>query len=473
MKKTIGLCFVALALAMAGRAQAPAADPVVMTINGKDVPKSEFAYYYNKNGKNNCSLSDYVDLFINYRLKVDKALAEHLDTLQSFKDEFATYRDKQLQPFLIDSLYEDSIALGVYSRMEQQIGDSDLIKVAHIFLSLPQKASPKLVQTKQACIDSIYALLQGGADFAELARKCSEDYSTAAGGGELPWIGPNQAIKEFETVAYSLKPGQYSKPFQSAIGLHIIKMDDRKKLEPYAEKRDEIIKLLKAQGLDDMAFRHAVEQRLAASNGTLTREELMQQVLNSHAAEHPELRPLVKEYHDGLLLFEVMKRDVWNPAEQDTAGLEAFFKKNRKNYSWTSPRFKGFVVHCKEASQTEEAKKILKKNEHKDWAGAIRSKFNSEKTPQVIVTRKIFKQGDNAFVDHEYFSGEEPKANKRYPYTVLIGKLLKKGPEEFDDVRGQVVSDYQEVKEKEWTKRLRDKAQIQINKEVLSQMEGL
>ena len=80
-------------------------DPVIMTINGVPVSRSEFEYSYNKNNSEGVidkkTVDEYVDLFINYKLKVAAALDAHLDTLSSFKSEFAQYRDQQVRPSFI------------------------------------------------------------------------------------------------------------------------------------------------------------------------------------------------------------------------------------------------------------------------------------------------------------------------------------------------------------------------------------
>lgn len=445
-------------------------DVIIMTINGTQIPLSEFEYSYNKNGKGNCSLDDYLDLFINFRLKVAEAKAQSLDTLSSFRKEFSTYRDRQLLPFLVDSLYEDSIVQSVYARMQQQIGDSDLIKVSHIFLSVPPQASQSVIRQKEHLIDSLYTVLQNNGNFSEIAKKYSEDYATARSGGELPWIGPNTAIAEFENVAYSLKVGEISKPFRSSVGFHIILMNGRKKLESYEEKRKELLAMLKAQGLDEQAFKHALELKIAQSGGKLTREDIMLEVLERQISINPSMSSLIKEYYDGLLLFEALKYNVWEPAEKDIVGLQKFFKKNKANYKWSEPHFKGFLFHCKRPEQVKEVLQILKKESSKNWSTTIRQKFNSGKTPNVMISNKIYKKGDNAYVDYLVFHSSKVEPMKHFPYSDVYGKILKSGPESFEDVRGQVVSDYQDQKEKEWVKSLRKKANIEIKQDVVERI---
>ena len=106
-------------------------DPVLMTVAGRDVTRSEFEYSLNKNYDSPSQVSeqdikDYVDLFVNYRMKVQAALDARLDTLSSFQTEYRTYRDVQLKPFVYDSLYADSVIRSVYDNLKESVGDSDI-----------------------------------------------------------------------------------------------------------------------------------------------------------------------------------------------------------------------------------------------------------------------------------------------------------------------------------------------------------
>ena len=103
MKKTLSFIF---ALASTVAVEAQTADPVIMTINGKAVPRSEFVYSYKKNNGadviDHKTVREYVELFANYKRKVEAALDAHLDTLTSYKTEFRQYRDQQVMPTLIN-----------------------------------------------------------------------------------------------------------------------------------------------------------------------------------------------------------------------------------------------------------------------------------------------------------------------------------------------------------------------------------
>lgn len=444
-------------------------DPIIMKINGADIPRSEFEHSYNKNKAAGTSVKDYVDLYINYRLKIQEAKKQQLDTATAFKQEYRTYRDGLLKKYLTDEAYEDSVVKSVYNKIKEQVGDSDILKVAHIYIMVQPKATESQRNEAKAKIDSIYNLLRNGADFAETAKKYSQDYNSARSGGELPEFGPGATLKEWEDVCYSLQQGQMSEPFQTRAGYHIVLMKERHKLEPFEEKKKELQEALNKQGLQKMAFNNAIQKRINASDGKLTREDVLEQVQKEHESDDPETKNLIRDYHDGLLVFEVSKSNVWDPAETDTLGIEKYFNSHKKDYQWDSPRYKGFVFHTSDESLIKELKKDLKKYEHKNWRALIKQKYNSGDKPKVAVSYNIWKEGDNKIVDKYIFKKDDVKIreNKTHPYLGLQGRVLKKGPEEMADVRAQATSDYQDYKEKEWLKKLRAESNIEIFDDVV------
>ena len=181
-------------------AYAQQADPVVMKINGMPVTRSEFEYSYNKNNSSDVidrkTVDEYVDLFIDYKLKVAAAYDAKLDTLGSFKKEFAMYRDQEVRPAFVDSTDIMAEAKAMYDRTKEHIGPRGLIKPAHILMYVEQNAPNEKFEQARHRADSIYNVLKGGADFAEMARKYSQDPGSAKNGGELPWLQPGQTLKE-------------------------------------------------------------------------------------------------------------------------------------------------------------------------------------------------------------------------------------------------------------------------------------
>ena len=330
MRKTL----VSILCAFAITAGAQTSDPVVMTINGQNVTRSEFEYSYNKNNGDEViektTVEQYVPLFVNYKLKVAAALDARLDTLASFKAEFAKYRDQQVRPTIVTSEDVENEARKIYDDRQKMIGDKGLIRPAHILIRLSQKASSAAQDSAKARIDSIYACLRSGADFADLATRLSQDPGSAKRGGLLPWICIGQTLKEFEDVAFSLNKGEMSEPFLSPVGYHIVKMTDRKQLEPYDSLRANIITFIEKRNLRDAIAQRKVSEMVKSSNGQLTAAEIMQQRADSLAKVDEAMKYLIQEYHDGLLLFEVSNREVWEKAAADSVGQMKWYKKYRK-----------------------------------------------------------------------------------------------------------------------------------------------
>ena len=113
-------------------------------------------------------------------------------------------------------------------------------------------------------------------------------------------------------------------------------------------------------------------------------------------------------------------------------------------------------------------KNCVKKLPFDRWAEALRSTFNADSVIRIRVEKGIFKQGDNAYIDKVVFKKDTTATSlKDYPIDAHFGKMLKKGPEDYTDVRGLVVADYQEQLEKEWVADLRRRYSFQVNEQVL------
>lgn len=467
MKKIVSM--VALLLS-AGMAMAQANDPVIMTVNGKPVLKSEFEYSYNKNNSEGVidkkTVREYVDLFINYKLKVEAALDAKLDTMKSFQDEFKMYRDQQIRPSFVTDDDMEAEAMKVYQNTKDQIGPDGLVMPAHILIQVNQKAEEAEKAKAKERIDSIYGALKAGADFAEMATKFSQDPGSARKGGTLPWIGPNQTVKEFEDVAYSLQVGQMSEPFESPFGYHIILMKDRKQLEPYDSLRTNIMKFLEARNARDHVAKTIIDS--VAKQRGITTAELMDERTEQLCANDIELKNLVREYHDGLLLFEISNQTIWDKAAKDSLALANYFKKNKKKYKWDEPRYKGMVFHVKVPEDVEAVKNSVKGLAFEKWAERLRTTFNNDSVIRIRVEKGIFKRGDNAYIDKLVFHKDTTTRQvKNYPIDDVYGKLIKK-PENFEDVRGQVTADYQDMLEKQWVAELRKKYAVKVDEAVLA-----
>ena len=447
-------------------------DPTIMTVNGQPVSRSEFEYSYNKNNSEGVidkkTVEEYVDLFVNYKLKVIEAYAARLDTLSSFKSEFTMYRDQQILPTFVEDSDVEAEAKKVYDETLKRIGPAGLIMPAHILLRVPQDATAEQKNVAKQRIDSIYNALKGGADFADLAKRLSQDPGTARNGGLLPWIESNQTVKEFNDAAFALEVGEMSEPVLSPFGYHIIMMKDRKQLEPFDTLKSDILKFLENRNVRDRIAKVKIDELVKQSEGKLTKDDILNRRSAELEASDSDMRNLIREYHDGLLLYEISNRNVWDKAAKDEEGLAAYFKKNKKKYNWERPRFKGMAYHVKVKDDVKAVRDCVKNIPFSGWADKLRTTFNNDTIIRIRVEKGLFKEGDNAFIDKMVFKKDTTVSEiKGYPIDATYGKLLKKGPESYEDVRGLVTADYQEMLEKQWVAELRKKYPVVINKEVL------
>lgn len=467
MKRTYLLAVLSVA-AMAVKAQS---DPVVMTVNGVDVPRSEFEYSFNKNNSDGVidkkNIEEYADLYSIYKMKVAAALDAKLDTLTSFKNEFAVYRDQQVLPTMTTDAEVLSEARKAYDRAKEQIGPKGLILPAHIFLRVSTKATPEEQKTVAQRADSIWQAIKQGADFAELCKKVSQDRRSTARGGELAWIGPGQVYPEFEEAAYALQTGEMSRPVLAPDGYHIILMKGRKQLEPFDELKDQIVRSFEQQGIREAIARQKVQS--VVTSGQMTGEQYMARRADSLGAVDSDMKYLIQEYHDGLLVYEISNRQVWEKASKDEAGLDAWFRAHKKDYAWSEPRFKGIAYHVKNQADVKAVKRCVKGLPFGQWADVLRQTFNPDSIIRIRVEQGIFKPGDSRLVDHKIFKTalDQPvEVNKDYPIDAVYGKKLKK-PDDYTDVRSQVVEDYQQALEQQWIATLRQRYPVKIYDDVL------
>ena len=579
MKKTIVLVTAAV-MSLCMQAQSE----TLMTINGKAVSAEEFLYIYEKNNQAGAldpkTMDEYLDMFINFKLKVAEAEAQGIDTTESFKKELKGYRAQATPKYLqdesaMDSLVEmswrhmskdrraahiaiqcpmnadsatEAAALAEINRAYQRVvlgkpvkakgakgiryktdpfqmvardmstdpsvqetggelgwitpfryvypleeavyntpvgqvskpfrtqygfhivlveeeRDHLEVKASHIMKMVP---ADSLEAEKKVLIDSI-AKTVTPENFADVARAESDDRGSSVRGGELGWFGKGMMVKAFEEAAYSMKPGEISAPFRTQYGWHILYKEDERGIQPLDSMRTQITRQVQRDERAKEADKSFIRKTRAEYN---LPAEMSDAEVKAYADEHleekyPDLKNLVQEYHDGILLFEVSLREVWDKAAKDTAGLEAYFQANKKKYTWEKPHWKGYLLQCKDAQSAKAAQAIIK-NAHPDSIKSyIAHRVNQDSLTCVKMQYGLWEQGKNAAVDKFglKIKGAEFTPNEQLPVVVCVGKKLK-APAAWDDEKGKVTTDYQDYLEAEWIKKLREKYPVVINEEV-------
>jgi peptidyl-prolyl cis-trans isomerase SurA len=205
-------------------------DAVLMTIGGNRVTVSEFENVYHKNNSKESvtdskSLNEYVDLFVNFKLKVKEAEELGLDTAKAFKDELAGYRKQLAQPYLTDKDVNEKLLKQTYDRLKEDV------HAAHILVKVSETALPKDTLEAYAKIMKIRARILKGEDFNKVAAEkgISDDPSAAENGGDLGYFTALQMVYPFESAAYNTKIGEISMPVRTRYGYHILKVIDKRK----------------------------------------------------------------------------------------------------------------------------------------------------------------------------------------------------------------------------------------------------
>ncbi|NLI73068.1 MAG: hypothetical protein GX361_10140 [Bacteroidales bacterium] len=213
-------------------------------------------------------------------------------------------------------------------------------------------------------------------------------------------------------------------------------------------------------------FRGVKSDLITKSFENLVSERLKAYELTQLGKKHPDYRHLVQEYHDGILLFEVMNREVWDKATKDTEGLTKFFNANKSKYAWDEPRYKGRVIHAKDKATLKAAKNIVKRADRDSVDKFLHQRLN-DSIQYVKIEKGLWKAGENKVVDAKIFKKAKYTPTSEYPYYFLSGKKLKNMPEDYTDVRGAVTADYQDYLEKNWITYLRGKYPVIIDEKVL------
>lgn len=206
-------------------------DPTLLTFgNGQKVTKSEFEYVYQKNNgglekakaDSLPQYKEYLDLYIKFKRKVMNAEAEGLDTLGSFKSEFAGYKKQLAQPYLVEKTVLDDLIKEAYERSKEEI------RASHILIRLGENPTPDdtlSAYTKALTLrDSV---INNKISFEDIAERNSEDPSAKTNKGDLGYFSAFNMVYPFETAAYNTAVGTISMPVRTQFGYHIIKVIDR------------------------------------------------------------------------------------------------------------------------------------------------------------------------------------------------------------------------------------------------------
>lgn len=204
-------------------------DEVIAYVGDEPIYASEFRFAYEKNLTDTDSaytlahLKNYLDLYLNFKMKVLYARQQGIDTTEAFLREFRTYEEQLARPYLRDQRTIDSLAKQAYARMQEEISAS------HILVALPEDATPQdTLKAYERLMRIREEIVVQGADFGTMARRYSDDPSATSNKGYLGYFTALQMVYPFENMAYSTPVGEVSPIFRTQYGYHILKVHDRR-----------------------------------------------------------------------------------------------------------------------------------------------------------------------------------------------------------------------------------------------------
>ncbi len=628
--------------------------PVLMTIGDEKVSLDEFERIYLKNN-NNTSLNqqspeEYLELFINFKLKVKEAKTLGMDTIARFINELEGYRKQLAKPYLVDEedkqemmreawewskydirashilirLQENPVpedTLAAYRKMMKirkrilngepfetvakatsedesvrqnggnlnyftvfsmvypfetvafntPVGKLSMpfrtdygyhillvhdkraargqVKVAHIFIRTPRGMNEEGKKMAYQKVQMVYDSLQMGADFGELAMHHSEDPGSAKSAGNIPWFGTGRMISEFEDACFSIeKKGNYSKPFKTFYGWHIVKMIDKQGIGTYEEMKPELMQKINGGGRMNIRTDRYVKklkkeygytenpealgplylvidstlligkwrsgslknldselmkigdrkvltgefvtyvesrQNKGKSRNPMAYVDMLYKEFTSELVigyeetqlpeKYPEFRYIYEEYHDGILLFDIMDKKVWTKAVADSTGLETYHKEHRKEYMWEE-RTEAYLVSTTGDVDMAGLRSAYKKIIKGKWdQEALNVRFcNNDTVPCITLSHLLVEKGVNEMVDaRNRVTGPGPVTENGGIRSFIIVKGVRSPqPKKLNEARGQITSDYQEYLESEWIDSLKEKYPLSVDRSLLTKIKS-
>jgi peptidyl-prolyl cis-trans isomerase SurA len=258
-------------------------DEVLMKVGNSDVRVSEFKYIYEKNNGANADYSEknvneYLDLYIKFKLKVEKAKQLQLDTISALISELSGYRKQLASSYLIDKEVTEFLLRELYDRMKYDV------EFSHIFIPVAEGATKSIREEAKSKLREIKSKIVGGMSFENAASEFSSDRTTALKGGNMGYFTAKlpSGFYELESALYKLKPGQISDIVESRIGFHLIKVTNTRPARGIMEVAHILLKqeqqnladsiyneLLKGKDFDVLALNYSIDKTTAKNGGKL------------------------------------------------------------------------------------------------------------------------------------------------------------------------------------------------------------
>ncbi len=400
------------------------------------------------------------------------------------------------------------------------------LKTSHIFFSTQARSS----EDAYRLASSVYDSLTNGSEWNTMARKYSDDNRTKMNGGQLQWARIKQLPDDFFDIAYPLEHiGDFSKPEKTRFGWHIVKLDGQEPIGSLTENRAEIEQQIKRSGRNTLNNNQLLNKLKAENNftqdidtlshlltiignGNLSNETLVKPLFNiggksftvNHFVEtipsqkillnsniirslyseferksiinfedsiapfkYPEYGFLMQEYEEGLLLFEIMQKQVWNKAIADSIGSLDFYNSNLRQYKVG----KRALVNVLTSQDKNLIQKLIKESAGKtSIENLIATSFSDKELLLLKNVKRIIKANEISKFDSTELKSGSWIHNTDTSEYYFVEKIIPAGYLSYDEIKGRVLSDYQDYLERQWISLLRKEKTIEINNDALIEL---
>lgn len=456
MRKKISVLLLASSLIAITNSQAQK-ETVLLTVEKEQITVSEFEQVYNKNNVANSnveqkSVEDYLDLFLNFRLKVKEAERLGLDTVKAYQNELKGYVKQLSRPYLVDKKYTEDLVQEAYDRLSNEV------RASHILLMLDEQATEEEKQKVEVRILEIKKQADSGEPFEKLVAQYSEDPSAKENKGDLGYFSAFRMVYPFESAAFKTEVGKVSDPVRTRFGYHLVYVTDKRKAlgevrarhlmltlpnDATTEERDKVEKkikelhqeLLDGKDFAELARNYSQDPGTARKGGELPwfgsgrMVKEFEEAAFSLSAENEISKPVKTQFgwHIIQLLekknigpFEKEKNKLTKRVERDSRGKgskESLVKRLKVEYKVREYKDQlGFVTQLLDSTihKSKFTKPVLKKSKA--------SKVILTIDDQLYGKKKVsFKVGD--FVD---FIVKSQRGLKQKSFEAIVNKLFDK-----------------------------------------------
>lgn len=341
------------------------------------------------------------------------------------------------------------------------------IHLAQLLIAVDPQATPAQQAQKRKLSDSLYQALRKGASFSKLAQEFSDDRMSYANGGILPPFRPGTYDAAFEQKAVVLKEGDIAPPFQTGFGFHIIKKLPTQTADT-AQEFSNIMQEVMNDARTSLArrrFEEKVNKLVGAKKG---QQDAMRYYIANMEEYDPEFKYQLEEFREGNLLFEVMEREIWTKANNDSVGLRNYYNEHRNEYKW-GPSAAAIFYSFSNAKMGEKIRAEVTKGAG-NW-----KRFTEAGTGEALADSGRFELAQIPALPVEVKAGYVTPVvinpqDSSGSFLQILKVYPQAEPKTYEEAKGAVINDYQLLLEKKWLDKLRRKYPVKVNDAVLKSL---